>query len=105
MIYLKRSAETQYICIPKSKDACGELMLTLQNKVSNKAYFFTSVDGNSSRLYHMMMITLSDGMECGEYDYSLVDASGLLSSGIMMVGDKENLREYNNTIEYEQYED
>lgn len=105
MIYLKRSADAQYICIPKTRNASGELMLTLRNKINNNAFFFTSVDSNSSWLYHMVMILLSDNMPNGEYEYTLVDNKGLLSSGIMVVGDQENIVEYNNTIEYEQYEE
>lgn len=104
MIYLKRSAEAQYICIPKTRDANGEMMLTLRNTITHNVYFFSSIDGNSSRLYHMMQMVMSDKAPIGEYEYKLIDAIGLLSSGIMVVGDKDNMVEYNNTTEYEQYE-
>ena len=49
------------------------------------------------------MIRLSEGIMSGEYEYTLSDEVGVLSTGLLIIGEKEMLTEYNNEITYEQY--
>jgi hypothetical protein len=62
-----------------------------------------SSEGNSSLLYYKMMIALPDKIMKGEYEYTLSDEVGVLSTGLLVIGDLEIPTEYNKEIAYEQY--
>jgi hypothetical protein len=50
-----------------------------------------------------MMAALSEKIVSGEYEYTLSDEVGVLSTGLLVIGDLELSTEYNNEIAYEQY--
>ena len=50
-----------------------------------------------------MLVELQEGVPSGEYEYTLSDEVGVLSTGLLVVGDLEIPTEYNKEIAYEQY--
>lgn len=105
MIYLEQSHDAQPLFIPKSRDAVGDLRLTLRGTVSLAlAVDAETIDLATSGLYFRVAVTLPEGAPAGEYEYTLADDCGALSTGIVAVGGVSGARQYDNTIEYEQYE-
>lgn len=105
MIYLKNTAEEQMMYIPRLAERCSDnVLLTIQSSMTQQTYEFSLYDGNSSILYHKVMVSLPN-LSSGEYTYTLSDAVGELSSGVLVIGDLQNPIEYINETEYEQYEE
>jgi hypothetical protein len=61
-------------------------------------------DVKTSVGYYVIEVALKSNVPAGEYEYSLSDAQGVLSSGLLVIGDMSAPREYDNTIIYEQYD-
>jgi hypothetical protein len=90
--------------IPKvGRDAMEDVTLLIKGTSTLLEVIMEMSDGNSSALYHKMMITLPDSITAGEYEYSLSDNAGVLSTGLLVIGDLEIPTEYNKEIAYEQY--
>jgi hypothetical protein len=104
MIYLRHTTEPQVLYIPKTKRcAMGDVVLRLTNTINLNYMTSAMTDGGSSSLYHTIMVSLSDNVAQGEYEYTLSDEVGVLSTGLLVIGDLENPTEYNKEIKYEQY--
>ena len=105
MVYLKNTTERQILCIPKqTRVAFGGLIFKVTNTRNQTLVLFNAEDEETSLLYHKIPIELSDDIQPGEYEYSLSDECGVLSSGLLVIGDLENFIEYKAMTEYEQYE-
>ena len=103
MIYLKNISTSQEVFIPKCSDANGVLTLVLKNTVDLVAFEQDVEDANTSELYFKVNIELPTDIASGEYEYSLMDDAGVISTGLLVVGESFSPTEYNKTIQYEQY--
>jgi hypothetical protein len=105
MIYLRHTTEEQVIFIPKSTERpdAWKVFLHARSLVSSDNFSIDGIVENSSALYYPMRVRLADSIASGEYEYTLSDDMGVLSTGLMVIGDTIKMKEYNTTIEYEQY--
>lgn len=105
MIYLKNIQEKQGKHIPKYREKVGNVSFILRSTIEQTTYteVLDSLADYSSR-YFLADITLPSGMADGEYEYTLSDTKGILSEGVIVIGDYGRANEYDNIITYEQYE-
>ena len=103
MIYLKNILTPQGVFIPKCRGAKGDLMFSLKNTVNQSVTEMSVVDEWTRGLYFKFEVKLPAEVASGEYEYSLTDDAGVLSEGILIVGESSNPKEYNKVIQYEQY--
>lgn len=104
MIYLKNTTELQRMYVPKmGRTAMGDVTLQIKGTSSVSEVIIESTEGNSSHLYHKMMIALPEDIIRGEYEYTLSDIVGELATGLLVIGDFDNPMEYNKVTTYEQY--
>ena len=105
MIYLKHTTDAQVLFIPKEgRRAKGKMAFKAYSTINQFGFVDEVVDMNTSVLYHRVSISLKENIPAGEYEYTLYDEDGELSTGLLVVGDLENPMEYNKVTEYEQYE-
>ena len=105
MIYLQNTSEEQVIFIPKSIDRrdAWKVLLDVKSTISSDKFSLESWVDYESNLYYPTVIKLPHEVVSGEYEYTLSDDLGVLSTGMMVIGQGKETKEYNNTIEYEQY--
>lgn len=104
MIYLNNTIKEQAIFIPKTIDReVWKVSLQIKSTISSDNFSIDGVVGNCSALYYSMMVALSEKIMSGEYEYTLSDEVGVLSTGLLVIGDLELSTEYNKEIAYEQY--
>lgn len=104
MIYLNNTIKEQEIFIPKTIDReVWKVSLQIKSTISSDNFSIDGVVDNCSALYYSMMVALSEKIMSGEYEYTLSDEVGVLSTGLLVIGDLENPTEYNKEITYEQY--
>jgi hypothetical protein len=107
MLYLINKANPQTLFVPKDGAvAAGDLSFTLTSTVENSEPLQAEVsDGGSSNAYYILSVALPEDIADGEYEYVLADDEQPLSVGLLYVGDLPDVvqREYEKTIEYEQY--
>ena len=105
MIYLKKTTEEQVVLIPNpmGRREAWEVMLHLKSTINSDIISIKGIVDNSSYPYYPLMIRLSEGIMSGEHEYTLSDEVGVLSTGLLIIGEKEMLTEYNKEITYEQY--
>lgn len=105
MVYLKHTTSEQSLFIPKEgRYASGRLHFKAYSTINRFGFSDAVVDDNTSALYFRFSISLKENIPTGEYEYTLSDEVGVLSTGILVVGDLESPIEYNKVSEYEQYE-
>lgn len=64
------------------------MVLKLRNNLTKKEYTFDNlVDQMTSRLFYTLDITLFEGMDDGEYAYTLYDGNVVKATGLLQVGD------------------
>lgn len=61
-------------------------------------------DKRESGMNYTFDISLPEGIASGEYEYKLVDGDAVLSSGLMVIGDKIGVGQYEKEVTYKQYE-
>ena len=104
MIYLRHTTGLQMMYVPKvGRDAIGDIAFNATSTINQFTFSFDAAEENSSLLYHKALIELQSDIPAGEYEYILSDKIGVLSTGILVVGDLDNPLEYNNETTYEQY--
>lgn len=106
MVYLINRPGPQAVMIPKPFTApLGTMKLTLRNTVNQtEPVDATVIDIAVSRLYYFVAITVPEGMQQGEYEYTLYSAGAVAATGIAVLRDAVAPVEYDNPIQYEQYE-
>ena len=105
MVYLKHITDIQMMYIPKEgRNAKGDVFFKAWSTINQFGFSFDAAEENSSLLYHKVLVELKDNIPAGEYEYTLSDEVGELSTGLLVIGDLENPIEYNKVTEYEQYE-
>lgn len=104
MIYLKKTSDLQMMYVPKDgRDAQGDVSFNAFSTINQFGFSFDAAEENSSLLYHKVLVELKEDIPCGEYEYTLSDEVGVLSTGLLVVGDLDNPMEYNKETTYEQY--
>ena len=106
MIYLENTTDAQPLFVPRSRaDVVGDLVLKVRSTVGLETVVdVEAIDLNTSNLYYRMAVVLPEGVAQGEYEYSLSDDTGALSTGIIYVGELSRPTQHDTTITYEQYE-
>lgn len=106
MIYLKHTTDLQMMYIPKDgRDAKGDVFFKAFSTINQFGFSFYAAEENSSSLYHKVLVELTEDIPSGEYEYTLLDEMGVLSTGLLVVGDLDKPMEYNKVTTYEQYRD
>ena len=104
MIYLKHTTDLQMMYVPKDgRDAKGDVSFKAFSTINQFEFSFDAAEENSSLLYHKVFVELKEDIPSGEYEYTLYDEVGVLSTGLLVVGDLDNPMEYNKETTYEQY--
>ena len=104
MIYLKHNAEAQTLYIPKGvREVEGRLFFKAYSTMNLFGFSGEVIDLKSSQSYYRIAIKMPDGVPSGEYEYTLSDSVGGLSTGLLIVGDLDKPIQYQNEIIYEQY--
>ena len=83
------------------------MRLTITNTIDHNVIYNQEVtDKGTSAKFYTLDITLPDGIPDGEYEYTLMDADGVLSTGIMTIlgANRHRKTEYEKDVIYEQYE-
>lgn len=104
MIYLKNISEPQMVFVPKGRETEGNLSFSLKNTINQSVLMNASVADLQSDLYVQFSISLPADRASGEYEYTLTDDAGIVSTGLLIVDDLSSPTEYNNAIQYKQYE-
>ena len=81
--------------------AMGKRLLIWPDKIVVNA---ETIDLNTSALYYRVAVALPSDLADGEYEYTLADEVGTLSTGIAYVGELARPTETDTHIEYEQIE-
>lgn len=104
MIYLKNNTDMQMMYVPKNgRNAKGDVSFKAFSTINQFGFSFDAAEEDSSLLYYKVLVELNEGIPSGEYEYTLSDEVGVLSTGLLVVGDLDNPVEYNNETTYEQY--
>ena len=104
MIYLKHTTDLQMMYIPKDgRDAKGDVFFKAFSTINQFGFSFYAAEENSSSLYHKVLVELTEDIPSGEYEYTLLDEVGVLSTGLLVVGELDDPMEYNKVTTYEQY--
>lgn len=91
--------------IPKEgRNAQGDISFKAFSTINQFGFVFEAAEENTSLLYHKVLVELQENIPAGEYEYTLRDAVGDLSKGLLVIGDLEDPIEYNKVTEYEQYD-
>ena len=104
MIYIDRHTEEQLVYIPKKREGQGTLSLKAVNTINKSGFVEYIEDYGLCHGYHVFSLSLPDSVVSGEYEYELMDYNGILSQGILVIRDDNQMTEYNKLMEYEQYE-
>lgn len=104
MLYLQNNSDAQSLLIPKSRETKGKLLFSAESAMNLTSFEREVIDVGSSAYYLTIPLTFQEGMPSGEYEYALTDEEGVVSTGILIVGDLDTAIEYTNNVEYEQYE-
>lgn len=106
MIYLQNITDSQSVFVPRSIGDIpdGDMVFKARNTIDlSEEINVRVIDLQMSDLYFFLAVTLDEGVPSGEYEYSL-QADGIqVASGLMVIGESDKPREYNNAIRYEQY--
>lgn len=77
-------------------------MFSLKSTVNQSVIDMPVVDEWTMGLYFKVAIKLPADMPSGEYEYTLSDDAGVLSTGLLILGESLSPTEYNKVIQYEQ---
>lgn len=103
MIYLRNISTPQVIFIPKQRERNGALAFSIKNSIELMSLQVDVLLDFKLSTYFKISIMLPDEITDGEYEYTLCDETGIISTGLMVVGESSSPTEYNKTIQYEQY--
>ena len=105
MIYIINNTSPQVVYVPAAqKKVEGTLTFNLKSTVDHKEVSVSVSQEGTSDLYYKFTLTLSAKLQDGEYEYVLKKGNDTLDSGLAAVGLPTFETEYNESIEYEQYE-
>ena len=79
-------------------------MFSLKSTINLSVSVESRVVDLQSVLFIQFSIKLPADTATGEYEYSLTDDAGVVSTGLLVVEDTSVVSEYNLSVQYEQYE-
>ena len=92
--------------VPKDgRNAIGDVFFKAFSTINQFGFSFDAAEENSSLLYHKVLVELKEDIPSGEYEYTLSDGVGVLSTGLLVIGEIDSHVEYVIEKEYEQYEE
>lgn len=104
MIYLQNIARIQAVYIPcEKRDIHGEITLDVVGTINHQSIRCKATIDKSHMQYCRVYIQLPESISAGEYEYTMSDDMGVLSTGLLMIRESEASIEYNEVTEYEQY--
>lgn len=106
MLYLTNTTKPQVLFVPKDGEVPeGTLTFEAVSTVDlDTAVSQEVIDLDTSGLYFNVSIALPEGVQDGEYEYTL-SADGIpVSSGLLVIGENFHPSQYEKSITYEQYE-
>lgn len=105
MIYLRNTMQQQVIFIPRgnARDNVWKVTFHAKSTICDCEFSHDTVVNCHHSMYYMFPIKLTEGISSGEYEYTLSDEMGILSTGLLVIGEIESDVEYVNNEEYEQY--
>lgn len=105
MLYLQNSTKSQVLVVPTNGITPGNgLRLKVRSTIDLEEVTLEVTAGESSDQYAHLSVTLPDDMSQGEYEYILDDARGVISTGLLILGNYEgSVQEYETEIVYKQY--
>ena len=90
--------------VPKDgRNAIGDVFFKAFSTINQFGFSFDAAEENSSLLYHKVLVELKEDIPSGEYEYTLSDEVGVLSTGLLVIGEIDSHVEYVIEKEYEQY--
>lgn len=105
MIYLKNITDAQQLYIPRNgEEVAGDMILKMRNTTDETEISVSVTDLHTSGLYFNLAVTLPSGLAVGEYAYSLVSGSLVMSCGLVYIGEFKSPSQYDENITYIQYE-
>ena len=108
MIYLSNTTEAQAVFVPVSitMPAPGALTFEMCSTVDlDTPVQAAVVDLRIHALYYDIAVALPEGITPGEYEYTLASDGTVYSRGLLVVsGGQVGKDEYNESIQYEQFE-
>ena len=103
MIYLKNISTPQVLLVPNGRETGNVLKFSMRNTIDKSVCVENEVIDLQSDRYVQFLVELPAGIPSGEYEYSLTDDAGTISTGLLMVEEDSDPMEYNKPIQYEQY--
>lgn len=79
-------------------------MFSIKSTINLSVSVESRVVDLQSVLFIQFNIELPADTATGEYEYSLTDDAGVISTGLLVVEDTSVVSEYNLSVQYEQYE-
>lgn len=105
MLYLRNTQDAQVLMVPKNGSAAeGDLQLLIRDTVDHQSVTISATDLNTSALYANIAVELPESLAEGEYQYSLMSGAIAISTGLLYIGELERPDQYEETINYKQYE-
>lgn len=108
MIYLANTTDAQVAYVPRDVEipTGATLTFTMKSTVDLDTVLTALViDTQMHRIYYNVALSLPEGTTPGEYQYELKADGETISTGLLVVRDNgADVTEYNNEIQYEQYE-
>lgn len=104
MIYLNNTSARQMVFVPKGRETEGAVVFSMKSTIDLSVVVETRVADLQSDLYVQFGIELPSDIATGEYEYSLSDDMGIISTGLVVVNGQSGVEEYNTSVKYEQYE-
>ena len=105
MIYLDKTEQAQVLFIPRNKQGTnGGLVLKCKSSINQQAWESKVIDLQTSTYYYRVSFVVPAEAPQGEYQYTLSDDEGVLSKGILIIGENQKIIQYEKSAEYKQYE-
>lgn len=106
MIYLNNTTDSQIILVPRvGKMPSGTLVFQLKNTMEQDIKVdVDAIDVETLERYVNIAVELPEGLDGGEYEYSLLKGGIVVSTGIAILPSHSEISQYNKEITYEQYE-
>lgn len=109
MIYLDNTTSAQSVSIPAELPQAGKpVLLRLRSTIDKTVTDIVpeAVSRTTGGHFHVVVVTLPEGMTCGSYEYELRSAEGTaLATGCAQVGGYVSpVENFDTVIEYRQYD-
>lgn len=108
MIYLSNTTDAQVAYVPRDVEIPSGTTLTFKMRSTVDLDIVLTalvIDTQMHRIYYNVALSLPEDTTPGEYQYYLDSDGETISTGLLVVRDNgADVTEYNNEIQYEQYQ-